>query len=166
MAGSRGPLVANGVVATPSRVAGECATSKPDKMFDDVYEFRLSYDLPMTAIPKPTVLPAGGGDPGAVYATLVKAIQANDWTAAHAKLPPDQVPETKPKASEMKEYFHGLALNYPKTVKVMSGLVKGDRATIDIVGTNDEDKKIKGGVAMKKTAGGWQVIDQSFYFTE
>ena len=70
-----------------------------DKMFDDVYEFRLSYDLPMTAIPKPTVLPAGGGEPGAVYATLVKAIQVNDWTAAHAKLPPDQVPETKPKTS-------------------------------------------------------------------
>jgi len=159
-------FVARGVVATPSRVAGECATSTPGKMFDDSYDFRLSYDLPMTAIPKPAALPAGGGEPGAVYAALVKAIQAADWTAARAKLPPDQVPQTKPKPSEMKEYFHGLALNYPKTVKVMSGLMKGDRATIEITGTNDEDKKIKGGVAMKKTADGWQVVDQNFYFDE
>jgi hypothetical protein len=159
-------FVAKGVVATPSRAAGECATSKPDKMFDDVYEFRLSYDLPMTAIPKATVLPAGGGEPGAIYAELVKAIKTADWTAAHAKLPPDQVPATKPKASEMKDYFHGLVLNYPKTVKVMNGQVKGSRATINITGTNYEDKKIKGGVAMKKTADGWQVVDQSFYFDE
>jgi len=159
-------FVAKGVVATASRVAGECATSTPGKMFDDAYDFRLSYDLPMTAIPKPTALPAGGGEPGAAYAALVKAIQAADWTAAHVKLPPDQVPETKPKPSEMKEYFHGLALNYPKTVNVVSGQVKGDRATIDITGTNDENKKIKGGVAMKKTADGWQVIDQNFYFVE
>jgi len=159
-------FVAKGVVATPARVAGQCATSEPGKMFDDAYDFRLSYDLPMTAIPKPTALPAGGGEPGAAYATLVKAIQTADWTAAHAKLPPDQVPETKPKASEMKGYFHDVGLNYPKTVKVMSGLVKGDHATIDITGTNYENKKIKGGVAMKKTADGWQVVDQNFYFVE
>ena len=159
-------FVAKGVVATPSRAAGECATNTPGKMFDDAYDFHLSYDLPMTAIPKPAALPAGGGEPGAAYAALVKAIQAADWTAAHAKLPPDQVPQTKPKPSEMKEYFHGLALNYPKTVKVMSGLIKGDRATIEIAGRNNENKKIKGGVAMRKTADGWQVIDQNFYFDE
>jgi hypothetical protein len=66
----------------------------------------------------------------------------------------------------MKEYFHGLVLNYPKTVKVLGGLQKGDRANIEIRGTNNEDKKITGTVAMKKVASGWQVIDQSFYFSE
>src|SRR5437899_2973070 len=44
------------VTLTPSRAAGECFTSKPEKMFDDVYEFRLAYDLPLTTIPKPAVL--------------------------------------------------------------------------------------------------------------
>jgi hypothetical protein len=38
--------------------------------------------------------------------------------------------------------------------------------TLEISGTNTEDKKIKGTVAMKKTASGWQVLDQSFYFTD
>jgi len=159
-------FAAKGVTVTASRVAGECATTKPEKMFDDAYDFHLSYDVPLTAIPKPTTLVAGGGEPGAVYAGLVKAIQAADWNAAHLLLPPDQVPQTRPKPSEMKDYFHDLGLNYPKTVKVMGGLQKGDRANIEIRGTNNEDKKITGTVAMKKVASGWQVIDQSFYFTE
>jgi hypothetical protein len=157
---------AKGVKVSASRVAGECATTKPEKMFDDTYDFHLSYDVPMTAIPKPATLAAGGGEPGAVYAVLVKAIQAADWNAAHLLLPPDQVPQTRPKPSEIKGYFHDLGLNYPKTVTVTGGLMKGDRAAIDISGTNNEDKKIKGAVAMKKTASGWQVIDQNFYFTD
>jgi hypothetical protein len=156
-------FVAKGVTMTPSRVAGECATTKPEKMFDDSYDFHLSYDVPLTAIPKPTTLTSGGGEPGAVYAGLVKAIQAADWNAAHLLLPPEQVPDTKPKPSEMKGYFHDLGLNYPKTANVAGGLLKGDSARIEISGTNSEGKKIKGTVAMKKTAASWQVVDQSFY---
>ena len=159
-------FAAKGVTVTASRVAGECATTKPEKMFDDAYDFHLSYDVPLTAIPKPATLAAGGGEPGAVYAGLVKAIQAADWDAAHLLLPPDQVPQTRPKPSAMKGYFHDLGLNYPKTVKVLGGLQKGGRANIEISGTNNEDKKITGTVAMKKVASGWQVIDQSFYFTD
>jgi hypothetical protein len=156
-------FTAKGVTLTPTRVAGQCATTKPEKMFDDAYDFDLSYDVPLTTIPKPATLAAGGGEPGAIYAGLVKAIQAADWNAAHLLLPPDQVPETKPKPSEMKNYFHDLGLNYPKTVNVAGGLMKGDSARIEISGTNSEGKKIKGTVAMKKVASGWQVVDQSFY---
>src|SRR5947209_6926111 len=94
-------FAAKSVKVTPTRVAGECATTKPEKMFEDTYDFHLSYDVPLTAIPKPTTLTAGGGEPGAVYKVLVKAIQAADWNAAHLLLPPDQVPETKPKPSDM-----------------------------------------------------------------
>jgi hypothetical protein len=156
-------FAAKGVTVTPSRVAGECATTKPEKMFDDAYDFHLSYDVPLTAIPKPATLAAGGGEPGAVYSGLVKAIQAADWNASHLLLPPDQVPETRPKPSEMKGYFHDLGLNYPKTANVAGGLMKGDSARIEISGTNSEGKKIKGTVVMKKIASGWQVVDQSFY---
>jgi len=159
-------FAAKGVTVTASRVAGECATIKPEKMFDDAYDFHLSYDVPLTTIPKPATLAAGGGEPGAVYAGLVKAIQAADWNAAHLLLPPDQVPQTRPKPSEVKGYFHDLGLNYPKTVKVLGGLQKGGRASIEIRGTNNEDKKITGTVAMKKVASGWQVIDQNFYFAD
>ena len=66
----------------------------------------------------------------------------------------------------MKEYFDGLALNYPKEVTITKGLLKGDHANLEIKGTNNEGKKIEGNVAMKKTPAGWRVVDQNFFFTE
>lgn len=155
------------MVAQPAgRVAGDCHTKAPEKMFEDEYDFALSYDLPLTPIPSPTVLAAGGGEPGAVYAGLLKAIQAADWKSAHSHLAEHEVPEKAPQASEMKQYFDGLAMNYPKQATITKGLLKGDNATIEIKGTNNEGKKIEGVVAMKKVATGWRVLDQNFFFTE
>lgn len=159
-------FAAKNTVMTTIHVTGECFTSKPEKMFDDAYDFHLSYDLPITTIAKPSVLSAGGGEPGTVYAALVKAIQAADWNAAHDHLAEHEMPQSKLKASEMKSYFEGLALNYPKAVTITGGLLKGDRANLDLKGTNNEGKKIQGVVAMKKTAAGWRVIDQNFFFTD
>jgi hypothetical protein len=152
--------------STATHLSGSCWTTKPGQMFDDAYDFRLPYDIAVTPIPQPSVLVAGGAEPGIAYAALVKAIQTADWTAATPHLPSEEVPKARPDAAGIKEYFHGLALNYPKTVKVMGGLMKGDRANLDIEGTNNEGKKIKGTVALKKSASGWRVLDQSFYFTE
>ncbi len=151
---------------TAAHISGSCWTTKSGQMFDDAYDFRLPYDVALTPIAQPSVLVAGGAEPGATYAALVKAIRAADWTAATPHLAMEEVPKTKPAAAEMKEYFHGLALNYPKTVKVMGGLMKGDRANLDIEGMNNEGKKIKGTVAMKKNASVWRVLDQSFYFAD
>jgi hypothetical protein len=152
--------------ATPSRVTGSCATDKPGKMFDDAYEFRLSYDVPVTAIPKPTAVGAGGGEAGAAYLALVKAIQAADYPTASRHLPDHQLPAKAPAAAEAADYFHGLALNYPKTAKVTGALVKGDLARVDVEGVHYEGRKIKGPVSMKKTDGVWRVLDQGFSFTE
>lgn len=152
--------------ATSARVAGSCATDKPGKMFDDAYEFRLTYDVPVTAIPKPTALGAGGGEAGAAYLALVKAIQAADYATARRHLPDHQLPAKAPAAAEARDYFHGLALNYPKTAKVTGALVKGDVARLDIEGVHYEGRKIKGPVSMTKTAGVWRVMDQGFSFTE
>lgn len=148
------------------RAAGDCSTTKPGKMFDDVYDFHLTYDLPLTVIPKPSALPAGGGEPGQSFAALVKAIQAADWSSAHLRLRAEEVPAAPPKASEMREYFHGLALNYPKTVTVAGGLLKGDRANLDVKGTDHDGKKIKGTVVMTKAGGTWRVLDNAYYFDQ
>jgi len=149
--------------STASRIAGECWTSKPGKMFEDAYDFHLSYDVPITVIPKPTSLPAGGGEAGAAFVALVKAIQDGNWDAANTHLRTDEVPPTPPKAAEMKIYFKGLALNYPKTATVTGGLMKGDRANIDIRGTNHDGDKITGIVALKKIDGQWRVLEQNYY---
>ena len=149
-----------------SRVAGDCSTTTPGKMFDDTYDFHLTFDQPLMTIPKPTPLPPGGADPGKAYATLIKAIQAADWNAAYQHLRTDEVRGTKPKASEMKEYFHDVALNYPKTVNVTGGLIKGDRAHLEIKGTNYEDKKIRGVVVLRKYGDNWRVLENDFYFEQ
>ncbi len=157
---------AKSTVSTASRVAGECWTSKPGKMFDDAYDFRLSYDVPITAIPKPAPLPAGGGEAGTAFLALVKAIQSANWDAAHVHLRTGEVPAERPKAADMKNYFEGLALNYPKTATVTGGLTKGDRANLEIRGTDHDGKKIKGVVALKKVGGQWQVLEQNLYFDQ
>jgi hypothetical protein len=135
-------------------------------MFDDVYDFNLSFDVPITPIPKPATLAAGGGEPGAAYSALVKAIQNTNWDVASLHLEEDSVRNGKPKASEMKEYFHGIGLNYPKQANVTGGRLKGDRALIEITGIDRDGKKIRGMVAMKKAGGNWRVVDQTMYFTE
>jgi len=45
--------------ATSSRVAGSCATDKPGQMFDDAYEFRLTYDVPPRSPSRPRWARAG-----------------------------------------------------------------------------------------------------------
>jgi hypothetical protein len=159
-------FAAKTTASTASRIAGECWTSKPGKMFDDAYDFHLSYDVPITTIPKPASLPAGGGEAGAAFVALVKAIQDANWDAAHTHLRPDEVPATPPKTAEMKIYFKGLALNYPKTATVTGGLMKGDRANIDIRGTNHDGRKINGIVALKKIDGQWRVLEQNYYLEQ
>lgn len=151
---------------SPATVTGNCATDKPQKMFDDEYDFNLSYDVPITAIPKPTALPAGGGEPGAQYVQLLKAIAAADWDVAHLHTADGELPDTKKKVSES-NYFQNLALNYPKpSSTVTGGLMKGDRAQLDIKGTNHDGRNVTGVVAMKKVGSDWRVVDQQFFGTE
>jgi len=151
--------------SSPTRIAGECFMKAPAKFFDDEYEFHFTYDVPITAIPKPTVLAAGGGDPGTQYVALVKAIQASDWDGAHLHVAEGELPATKKKASES-NYFENLQLNYPKNVTVTGGLTKGDRAQLDVRGTSHDGRKITGVVMLKKNGSDWHVLDQQFYGTE
>jgi hypothetical protein len=152
--------------SSESRVTGECFTTQPGKMFDDVYEFRLSFDVPVTAIPKPSPVPAGGGAPGLALVALVNAIRTADWKVARLHLREEDVPATPPKASEMKDYFHGLALNFPKTARVTGGLIKGDLARIEIRGTDNDGKRIRGVFEMRKTGANWRVLEWNMFFVE
>jgi hypothetical protein len=149
-----------------NHISGTCRTDGPQKMFDDEYDFLLSYDLPLTPIPKPTKLGAGGGDPGAALVAVVKAIQANDWKVAQLHVRQGEVPETAPKGEELKSWFESLALNYPKSAAVTGGLMKGNVALLDITGTDREGKKIHGQFSMQKVGDDWRVVEQSLYFAE
>ncbi len=150
--------------STPSHITGDCSTAKPEKtLFGDPYEFHLAYDLPVTPKQKPNALAAGGGEPGQAFAALITAIRANDWDASHLHLREEEVPKTAPKPSEKKQFFEGLALNYPKTVTVIGGQITGDEAQLQIEGAKYDGGKIKGDILMKKAGGNWRVADMSLY---
>jgi hypothetical protein len=152
------------IAATPSRITGECSTAKPEKtLFDDPYDFHIAYDVPITPIAKPTPLAAGGGEPGHAFVALIDAIRSHDWDATHVHLRDEESPKTKPPSSEMKRYFEGLALNYPKSATVTGGVMKGDSAQLEISGITYDGRKIKGDIAMRKAAGNWRVFDMSLY---
>jgi len=147
--------------ATASRVAGDCGTTAPQKSFDVTYEFKLAYDLPVTPVPPATALPAGGGEPGAGFVALVKAIAAHDVKTALAHVPAGETPST-PDAN----WLDGLALNYPKQATVKDGLAKGARARFEIAGLDHDGKKIKGTVDMRKEQASWRVHGLSLFFDQ
>jgi hypothetical protein len=149
--------------SSPSRLEGVCFTEKPGKMFDDSYDFRLPYAVPLTTIPKPAHLPSNGGDPGQALVALVKAIQANDWKVARLHLRDEEIARN-PKPAELKDFFDGLALNYPKSTTATGGLVKGDRAQVGMKGTDRDGKKLEGYFTMKKVAGNWRVVEQYLHY--
>lgn len=151
--------------AGTKRIKGVCSTSRPEKMFDDTYEFRLPFDLALTTIPKPTRLPADGGEPGRALIALVKAIQAADIRTAKLHLRAEEIASI-PATADLQSFFDGLSLNYPKSASATGGLMKGDLANVEMKGTDREGRKIEGTFSMKKTAGNWRVVDQYLHYVD
>ena len=149
--------------SSAARAAGECRTTKTEKMFDDEYDFDLSYDVPLTPIPRATPLAAGGGEPGSAYLALAKAIQAKDYDAICRHLSGVELPKHRLNAGERDNFFANLVANYPTNVTVSGGLLKNDLALIDVHGRHHDGQNVKGTVAMKRSDGQWRVVDQSFY---
>lgn len=160
-----GHFAAKTTASTASRIAGECFTEKPEKMFDDEYEFHLAYDVPVTAIPKPAALPPGGGEAGGQYLALVKAIHARDWSVAHLHTAEGQLPDSREETLQS-NYFENLEANYPKSATVTGGLMKGNFAQLDIAGLHHDGRKITGKVRMTKSGANWRVVDQYFVGSE
>jgi hypothetical protein len=149
--------------SSPDRVSGECVTPELQHFAEKTYEFRLKYDVPFMTIPKPTTLPAGGGEPGQAFSALVVAIESADWNGAHNRLQEQEVPSDPPKGAELKKYFKTIGRNYPKKAVVTGGLTKGPNAVLTITGTDQDGAAIHGDVMMKKTATGWRVKDLTLY---
>jgi len=160
-----GTFTAKTSTATASRIAGECFTTAPQKMFDDEYDFHLSYDAPLAQFVMPSTLAAGGGEPGAQYVALVDAIRAQDWDAAHRHVRDGELPASREEVAKS-NYWENLAANYPQSATVIRGVMKGDRANIEIAGTHHDGHKIKGIVELKKVGKDWRVLDQQFFSTQ
>jgi hypothetical protein len=146
-----------------SRVAGSCRTDGKRNFGEDKYEFRLPFDVAITAIPKPQPLPKDGGEPGRALVALSKAIEKKDFAVARRHLHLDEMPRNGAAPSDMKLYFEGLALNHPKSVKTTGGLIKGDRAQVEVKGVSAEGSNLRGIYLMEKRDGAWRITAKSLY---
>lgn len=145
-----------------SRVAGVCFTNQPKKMFDDTYEFRLSFDLPVTPTAKPSLLGPGGGEPGKALQALFRSIPAKNWDVASLHLPKDFLPSEKPE--QLNSFFQGLEINFPSEATITEGQIKGNRARLKITGKDHEGKKIKGRFDLKEEQEGWRIKNFGLFF--
>jgi hypothetical protein len=147
---------------TATRVAGTVGMEKPDNFFDEKYQYTATFDLPIEkpyVAPPPTLkgtpLPAGGGEPGKAYNAYIKLLASGDMkgclngvTAARAKEASSD--------PDFKKIFPLMQAMQPKGIKITSGAVDGNNATLLATG-KDDDQISNGTITMVKEAGLWKV---------
>jgi hypothetical protein len=93
----------------------------------------------------------------------VKAIEKQDFKEARRHLPQDEMPQNGQPPDDPKFYFESLALNYPKVLTPTGGLIKKDRAQVEIKGTGHDGTKLTGVFLMQKNGNDWRIVVKSLY---
>jgi hypothetical protein len=154
------------VAVGKDRVEATISTKGVTEMLSDKVDYKIAFNTAVRPRPvDPTVtatngkpLPAGGGDPGKAYLALNKAMLAGDLAtlkklAPAGELPPDeQLKQMLPMMKEMAA----------KNVKIVSGFVNGDNATLNLVGDSMGQKGQTGTVQMSQKGGAWRVVKESW----
>ncbi len=142
------------------RLEGRYYTEKPDAFFDKTYEFDLPFAVDLLAGSLAgTPLPKGGGDPGKVYQSYLKAVAKKDPAALQKVV-------AKEKATEIAEQLEGgiwkemfeitRDLEF-QTATITGGLQNGNRAALDVEGKSFGGDKFRGRVFLVQEEGAWKV---------
>lgn len=142
---------------------------------EDDFNCNLKFDLPMGAVAaapakpgtpaaaaaKPTgqALPAGGGEPGKVYLALRKATLAGDVNGMLAQVKKENAARMradmgKPEFAQMLAMVKAME---PKEVRILSGRVNGNAATLQIAGKEADGAAMTGTVKLVLEGGAWKV---------
>lgn len=148
---------------TDAHVAGSIGLAKPDNFFDETYQYNATFDLPIgkPAAPAPppalkgTPLPAGGGEPGKAYLAYLKVMASGDMKAFLGSVAAARAKEAS-SDPDFKKLFPMLQAMQPKGVKVTSGAVNGNTATLLVTG-KDDNQVSNGTITMVKEGNAWKV---------
>jgi hypothetical protein len=147
---------------TATRVAGTVGMEKPDNFFDEKYQYNANFDLPIEKpfvaplpVLKGTPLPAGGGEPGKAYNAYLKLLAGGDMKAFLGGVTAARANEAS-SDPDFKKLFPLLQAMQPKGVKIVSGAIDGNNATLLTTG-KDDDQTSNGTITMVKEAGLWKV---------
>jgi len=147
---------------TATRVAGTVGMEKPDNFFDEKYQYTATFDLPIEkpyVEPPPVLkgkpLPPGGGEPGKAYNAYLKLMAGGDMKAFLGGVTAARAKEAS-SDPDFKKLFPLLQAMQPKDVKITSGAIDGNNATLLATG-KDDDQVSHGKITMVKEAGAWKV---------
>lgn len=151
--------------AAAGRVAGSYRFSPEDGQELDC---AVSFDLallgdPKDAPPPPgTPLPPGGGEPGAAYLAMNKALHAGDFDAMLKLMPPERAAMMQ-EARKEPDFAAQMAMAQamsPSKVKITGGRQDGDRAWVEFTAIEADSPRV-GTAEMKREGGRWIMVRES-----
>jgi hypothetical protein len=114
----------------------------------------------MAAEPKPTALPAGGGEPGKAYMGYCKAIASGDMAALKKLVTADQVKSMDdPTFAKM---FPMMQSMHAKDIKITGGTMTATAATLNAEGKDSGGAVAKGTISMVLEDKLWKVKEDSW----
>jgi len=143
-----------------ARVEGRYYTPKPESFFDKSFEFDLRFAVDLLAgSVSGTSLPKGGGELGKVYQAYLKAVAKEDPQALRKVVVKERADEiaSQVEADVFKVTFHSSRSLELKTCTITGGLMKTDRAALDVEGKTFDGDKMRGQVYLVKEDGAWKV---------
>jgi hypothetical protein len=151
-----------------SRVAGKVYLDKPDESFGRKYTFNIEFDTEVkdkvvSAVDENsgTPLPPDGGEPGKAFREYEKAIESGKLQELKKYLAPEQAKKLDdPQAANM---LGLMKMMRAKDVKIVKGLLQGDRAILTVEGKDPvSNGKTEGTVKMLKLKDQWVLEKESW----
>ena len=139
------------------RIEGSWLQAEPESFFDKTYDFDLRFAVAVTPPTAGTKLGADGGAPGRAYQALLAALAKGDLPALRAILGESaawQLPVDD--ATSAKEGLKMLRDGKPVSVKILSGMQRGDHAVLRVEGVDRDEIKRRGRVLMVKHGADWR----------
>lgn len=138
-------------------VTGRLWHAEPQTVFDDTYQFDISFSVPISD-PNAAIgdlLPEGGGEPGQAYLKWVETIHTGDIEALKRIVPAEMAAQfDQVTAEEAREEVEFMKLMTPTEVSIVSVSSDGETAILNIEGIM-EGKKIPVEVTMTRMGGFW-----------
>jgi hypothetical protein len=145
-----------------SRLEGRYYTPHPEPFFDKTFEFDLPFAVDLlSGSLSGTPLPKGGGEPGKIYEAYRKAVAKDDEAGLKKVVTKERAAQLEEWASggAFKEVFQGQKTLELKTGTVTGGLLKENRAILDVEGKNYDGTKVRGQVFLLREDGAWKVSE-------
>lgn len=145
------------------RVEGSFRTNdEADKKEGRYYDLAFALDLPAAPAPG-TPLPADGGEPAKAYRAYLAAMEKGDIDALLKTMSRERAEQIAAHRNdpEFKQMFAFIQSERLRNPKIGKGSVKGDRATLDVSGTNSDGHASTGTITLLKEGGAWKLDKES-----